>query len=382
MTSVLHVALNPVTGPWSVMRDLAQAQAKSGLYGAVGLGVIHSRKWPANYAAEVQGLGLPVFEVDTLESFGTAQFVWQRFKTPPIGAWVQDFAKRSHSRQVIVHFHNAWMSGVFLPLQSPANCEIHSTATFHGMNAQVDGQPIRRALHRWMAGRLPRYRACLTSVDQANLALAQSVLGLAANLFTVIPNGVPDIAGLRCAAWTGEGEFRVGHVGSITERKGWRIAADAVLELRAAGRNIRLLIAGSGPEAPAARELARAHPAAVEFLGHVTNPRQNLLPQLHALAVMSAHEGLPMSLIEAMSLGLPVVATAVGGIPEAIASGRTGFLVTRNAAALAGVLRQLQDAPENWKRVSAVTREEFENRFEIQRIVAQYHSVYQTAVAS
>jgi hypothetical protein len=35
MTSVLHVALNPVTGLWSVMRDLAVAQAKSGLYGAV-----------------------------------------------------------------------------------------------------------------------------------------------------------------------------------------------------------------------------------------------------------------------------------------------------------------------------------------------------------
>ena len=42
--AVLHVALNPVPGPWSVMRDLAVAQAKSDLYGAVGLGMIHSRK--------------------------------------------------------------------------------------------------------------------------------------------------------------------------------------------------------------------------------------------------------------------------------------------------------------------------------------------------
>jgi len=377
--AVLHVALNPVTGPWSVMRDLALAQAKSGLYGAVGLGVIHSRKWPANYDAELQSLGLPFFKAGTLESFGTAQFVWQRFQKPPIGAWAEELAKQSGCGRMIVHFHNAWMSGVFLPLHPPPTCPVRCVATFHGVNAQLDGRPLRRWLHRWMAARLPRYGARLTSVDKSNLPLAEKVLGLNPTLFTAIPNGVVDDPESKGAVWNGKGEFSVGQIGSITERKGWRLAADTVLQLRAEGFNIRLIIAGAGPEEEQANLLAKASGGSIEFLGHVHQPRRNLLPKLHALSVMSRHEGLPMTIIEAMSAGVPVVATAVGGIPEAVADGQTGYLIPRSMEELAKKLRHLYESPELWRTMSHRTRERFERQFEISHIVKQYDAVYSQA---
>lgn len=421
--AILHVALNPVTGPWSVLRDLAVAQAKSGLYASVGIGVIHSRKWPASYAAELRGLGLPFFKASTLESFGTAQFVWQRLQKPPIGAWAQQLARQSRCERVIVHFHNAWMSGVFMPLHPKPACLVRCVATFHGVNAQLDGQPLRHRLHRWMAARLPRYGARLTSVDASNLPLAKKILGLNPASFTVIANGVADDPESRCAPWTGAvvpspspsiqhpassiqtppprlpapvsslkvahsplptplcqlptpDVFTVGHIGSIMERKGWRIAAEAVLKLRAEGLKIRLLIAGAGPEEEAARQLAAASGGAVEFLGHVSQPRRNLLPKLHALSVMSRHEGLPMTIIEAMAAGVPVVATAVGGIPEAVMDGRTGFLIPRSAESLAESLRCLYQSTGLWRSMSTGTRERFERQFEISHIVKQYDAVY------
>jgi glycosyltransferase involved in cell wall biosynthesis len=364
------------------MRDLAVAQAKSGLYGAVGFGIIHSRKWPARYDAELHSLGLPFFKADTLESFGTAQFVWQCFQKPPIGAWAQELAKQGGSERLVVHFHNAWMSGVFLPLQPTPDCPVRCVATFHGVNAQLDGRPLRRWLHRWMAARLPRSGARLTSVDNSNLPLAEKVLGLNPGLFVVIHNGAADDPEAKSAVWNGSGEFTVGHLGSITERKGWRLAADAVLRLRSEGLKIRLLIAGAGPDEEPAKLTAKASDGVIEFLGHVHQPRRNFLPRLHALSVMSRHEGLPMTIIEAMAAGLPVVATAVGGIPEAVAHGQTGLLINRAVAELSQALRQLHQSPELWRTLSAASRERFEQQFEISHIVSQYDTVYHRKTAN
>ncbi len=376
MTAVLHIALNPVTGPWSVMRDLALAQAASGRYRAVGLGVITSKDWPHQYDEELTQTRLPAYRATTIKAFGTAQFLWQRFQHPPIENWVGDLMLKSGAKNTVVHFHNAWMSGVFLPLQELSSGQISTVATFHGVNAMLEGKPIRRFLHRWMAARLIRSGTRLTSVDRGNLVLAENILGLRPDLFTVIPNGVADDPAARAMAWNGEGEFRVGHVGSMTERKGWRIGAEAVLQLAAEGRRVRYIIAGSGPEASQAEALAKEHPNFIEYLGHVPQPRRILLPKLHVLSVMSAHEGLPMTVIEGMAAGVPVVGTAVGGIPETVADGHTGFLIPRSVEALVKALRRLQQSPELWRTMSAGTRERFEHKFEIGHIIKQYDEVY------
>lgn len=379
MTSVLHIALEPVTGPWSVMRDLALAQAASGKYAKVAIGVIASRDWPASYADELERTGLIGYRSETIKTFGTGQFLWQRIQPPPIDLWIQELLSVPGVDRCVVHFHNAWMSGVFLPLAAVTNGHVRVIATFHGVNARLDRRPLRHMAHRWMAARLPRYHAQLTSVDHANLQLANSMFGLDPNQFSVIPNGVPEVPDLHFNEWMGEGEFRVGHVGSISVRKGWRIAAEAVQLLNSSGRNIRLLIAGTGPDEDAARTFAMTHPQAVEFLGHVPEPRRNLMPRLHALSVMSEHEGLPMTIIEAMSGGLPVVATAVGGIPEAIKNGCNGTLIPRNVAPLAAALDTWYQSPATWASISNAASAVFQQRFEIRHIVDQYDTVYHHA---
>ena len=375
-TAVLHVALNPITGPWSVMRDLALAQAASGLYGSVGLGVIVSRDWPAAYTEELRQLGLPTYRASTLKTFGTAQFLWQRLQRPPLQRWIDDLMERSGAERGVIHFHNAWMSGVFLPLQRATARPVTTVSTTHGVNAMLEGKPLRRFLHRWMAARLDRHASALTSVDRGNLPLAREMFGLEPDRFTVIPNGVADDSAAGAAIWSGTGEFRFGHVGSITGRKGWRIGAEAALRLAGEGKQIRYLIAGEGPEAAEAERLSREHPEVIEYLGHVAQPRRHLFAKLHALTAMSVHEGLPMTIIEAMAVGVPVLATAVGGIPEAVADGRTGFLIPRDVEALADKLRALYASPDLWQTMTGHAREDFLRSFEIARIVDRYDEVY------
>jgi len=374
--AVLHVALNPLTGPWSVMRELAAAQASSGLYAGVGIGVIHDRSWPEAYRAELRDRDGPCFRQGTVKLFGTASFLWQAVRRPGIERWVAGLAEKTGARRIVVHCHNAWMTGAFLPLRPAAGCEAVCVTTFHGVNARLDGKPLRRAAHRWMARRLCRSAARLTSVDAANIELAGSLFNLPAKRFTVVPNGVPATDRAGCPHLRGENTFTVGHVGSLSERKGWRLAAEAVRLAAGRGRPVRLVLAGEGEDRDAARELARQNPDRVEYRGFVRNPRLNLMPELDLLSVLSAHEGLPMTLIEAMSAGVPAAATAVGGIPEAISHGHNGFLIERSPRALAALVTELCEHPQKLAAASRAARKRFAEQFDIRHIVHTYHNLY------
>jgi glycosyltransferase involved in cell wall biosynthesis len=271
------------------------------------------------------------------------------------------------------------MSGVFLPLRLGSGIRVTAVSTFHGVNAMLQEQPIRCLLHRWMAKRLIQYGASLTSVDSYNLELAERLFGLAPAQFVVVPNGVRPSA-TDAPDWRGEGDFLVGHLGTINERKGWRIAAEAVREVAKTGRRVRLLIAGTGPQEGEVRRIAQESNGMVEYLGQVSKPSAEFLPRLHALAVMSAHEGMPMSIIESLATAVPILATAVGGIPEALGDGRAGRLLPRDANTLAASLINLYDSPEAHARLKVGAKTLYRQRFDIANIVEQYDSVYRRKI--
>jgi glycosyltransferase involved in cell wall biosynthesis len=374
---VLHVALNPITGVWSVMRDLALAQSASRRYAGVGIGVVSSTAWPQCYADELAEMELDVYRSKTLQLSGTAQFLWQRLQSPPVESWVEDLMKKSEASQAIIHFHNAWMSGVFLPVRKVAHGTVSVVATMHGMFANFDRKPCRHWLHRWMASRLTRYGARLTSVDRAGTPHAQRLLGIPTELFTVIHNGVAEDQTLHATKWGGQGIFQFGFLGNLEERKGWQIGAQAALELTTRGKRVRYTIAGGGPEVQQALEWQRKHPDIVEYLGHVSQPRRNFLPKLHALSLMSSSEGLPMSIIEALSIGLPVITTRVGGIPEALSDPANALLISRDSQSLVNAILSLYDRPNEHARVGAEGHRHFLRTFELGRIFHEYQNLYQ-----
>jgi glycosyltransferase involved in cell wall biosynthesis len=142
----------------------------------------------------------------------------------------------------------------------------------------------------------------------------------------------------------------------------------------------RAAIVGDGPERAALE--AAAATAQVELLGE----RGDVPEQLAASDVFvlsSRSEGMPMSILEAMAAGLPVVASAVGGIPEIVRDGETGLLVPPgDADALAAALGRLLDDDGLRRRLGAAGRERALDEFDVVRFGDAHVDAYRRALAA
>jgi glycosyltransferase involved in cell wall biosynthesis len=167
---------------------------------------------------------------------------------------------------------------------------------------------------------------------------------------------------------------------------GWILEAKGVRELLAAARGIpeaRFTLVG--PEEPSftatiADDL-RALGDRVRVLP--VQPREEifrLYREADIFALPTWREGFPNVVIEAMASGLPVVATPVGAIPEALEDGRSGLLVpVRDAVALETALRGLVESPARRAELGARARERVEAVFGFERVVARLDAIYQQA---
>ena len=155
-------------------------------------------------------------------------------------------------------------------------------------------------------------------------------------------------------------------LGRLEENKGIYDLLDAVAGVRAAVPDVRLVCAGEGDRAGVARYAERLGIAeAVKFTGRVgPSGKRALLEHAAVFALPSYEEGLPVSLVEAMSAGVPVVATPVGGIPEVVVDGASGYLVgAGDKRSLERMLRRLLTERALAARLGAAARESARLRF-------------------
>lgn len=142
--------------------------------------------------------------------------------------------------------------------------------------------------------------------------------------------------------------------------------------------SFRVRIAGDGACLGELRLLAEqlrvsAH---VDFLGEVQDVAA-LLSDASLSVLPSLTEGISLTILEAMSLGLPVVATRTGGTPEVVIDGVTGLLVPpRDPTALAGGLLRIWRDRELGARMGEAGRRRVESHFDVRRMVAEYESLY------
>ena len=146
--------------------------------------------------------------------------------------------------------------------------------------------------------------------------------------------------------------------------------------------SVRVRIVGDGPERAALEaEVARLGlERTVELLG-MRGDVGELLAAADVFVLASDSEGLPMSVLEAMAAGLPVVASAVGGVPELVREGETGMLVPpRDSAALAGAIRRLVEDPALRDRLGAAGRQRVEREFSLARFQREHLELYRDYV--
>jgi glycosyltransferase involved in cell wall biosynthesis len=190
----------------------------------------------------------------------------------------------------------------------------------------------------------------------------------------LVYEGVPDrppAPGGREALGVPKGAPVVGNVAALTGHKDHATLVEAMALLRPRFPEARLVIAGEGELRAALEALARARGIAdrVVFAGF-REDLDRLLPAFSVFCLSSRLEGLGTSLLDAMAFALPVVATAAGGIPEAVEDGVTGRVAPpRDPSALAGALADVLGDEERRKAFGAAGRRRYLERFTADRMV-------------
>jgi glycosyltransferase involved in cell wall biosynthesis len=181
------------------------------------------------------------------------------------------------------------------------------------------------------------------------------------------------------------GPVRVLNVARLTERKGHHLLLEASARVRAEGVDLRVTIVGDGPErdnlARHARELGID--SAVELAGAVGQDRiRSFYDAADLFCVPSFAEGVPVVLMEAMAMELPVVATSVMGIPELVEDGVHGRLVQPGRAdALADALRALAADAEVRAAMGRRGREKVLAEFDVHGSAARLEEIFAAAGA-
>ncbi len=198
----------------------------------------------------------------------------------------------------------------------------------------------------------------------------------------VIPNGVDlqrfrpgDRLAARAALGVSPEAFVVGFLGRFSHEK----APDAFLHLAAAFRDdatVQFVLAGAGPAEAGLRELAKElGPLNVNWPG-VVNSAQ-ILPGIDVLVVPSRLDGRPNAVLEAMACGVPVIASHVGGLPELVEDGTTGFLVPPlDLHALGTAVRSLRENPTLRSTMAVAAREYAERRLDVREAMQSYAALF------
>ena len=168
-------------------------------------------------------------------------------------------------------------------------------------------------------------------------------------------------------------------LGHMQAEKGIYDLLDAIAGVRAMVPDVRLVCAGDGDRIGVARYAERLQIAdAVKFTGWVgPSGKRALLEHAAVFALPSYEAALPVSLAEAMSAGVPVVAAPVGGIPEVVADGASGFLVAPgDKVGLERALRRVLVDKNLAARMAAAARETARHRFAPERAIAPLEDLY------
>ena len=238
---------------------------------------------------------------------------------------------------------------------------------------------------RWLYGRMD---AVIAISRAARTALAAR--GIDAERVAIVPSGVAvetfrdlDRAAARASLGIAAAAQVVAIVASLHERKGHAVLLDALARLAAEGLEPLCLAAGTGPEGDALQDRAQrlGVSARVRWLGQVADVRA-VLAAADAVVMPSLAEGLGVAAIEAMAAGRPVIASAVGGLPELVSDGVQGLLVPPgDAAALATALARCIGDASLRERLGVAGRERAQ-AFSTVAMARGTASVYERALAA
>lgn len=169
-------------------------------------------------------------------------------------------------------------------------------------------------------------------------------------------------------------------LGAVGVRKGVFDLLTAFAAALESDRTLRLLIGGNGEIEEARRRAEQLGVQdRVEFLGWVdSDARAKLLDEAAIYVLPSYNEGLPMSVLEAMSAGLATITTRVGGLPELIENGKTGVLIEPgDVSALTAAIHSLVQNPGKRRQIGDAARKRIESSYSRDIVLKKLETIYE-----
>jgi glycosyltransferase involved in cell wall biosynthesis len=322
------------------------------------------------FAAALAERGLPVDRVAEVDS----RWDWKGM----LGTW----RRLRRARPLLLHLHHVWPAADrYLPSLARAAGIEHLVVTEHIVGASHSA--AQRSLKRAELAQADAVTAVCGAVAESLVA----DYAVQRDRVRVVPNGadLPDEEreeplARQIRAGFGAGPDRPLWVcpARLEEQKGHRVLLDALAILRRRNRDFVVALAGEGSLRPElerrAVELSLAN--RVHFVGQIEEVGP-LLAAADACVLPSLWEGLPLGLLEAMARGCPVVASAVGGVPEAVEDGIEGRLVPAGEPeALASALDELANDPALAETLGGNAARRVRQSFTWERVVEAFEAVY------
>lgn len=278
----------------------------------------------------------------------------------------------------VIHAHLFWPS--FLTQMLFAFSDMPLLTTYH--NTVLGGGKFKH-LAWWLSVRIakPRCVACSQAVQQA---IVSSGL-VPQRLCVTVPNGVDtEIFNPQRIALPMDNPFdhvkalRVLQVGSLTAKKGYEYTIEALRILKQQGVSALVCCAGVGNlrERLEQRAEQAGVSESIRFLGHRSDVI-NLLKAADLFIMPSMHEGLSIAMLEAMSMGLAVIVSDVGGAAEVIEDGQNGLLIKpRDPEALARKIMELAGDEPTRHKMGQSARERVLAKFSLRRQALALENLY------
>ncbi|MEM7195509.1 MAG: glycosyltransferase family 4 protein [Pseudomonadota bacterium] len=278
----------------------------------------------------------------------------------------------------IVHLHSS-KAGVLGRLAATSTGK-QSIFTAHGW-AFTEGAGWKQRsyglLIEWLLGLLP---STIISVSDYDYHLASYFRVGRNHRRWVIKNGIGEFSGQQ-PDWDQDRDkpVHILNIGRMSRAKNQLLLIEAFAKMRS---KVNLEIIGEGHLEPMIQSRANSLGVADRIL--FSGPVENIVPSFEKcqiFALSSDYEGLPLSVLEAMSAGKPVVATDVGGVKEAVVHGESGLLSERgNADAFASHLDMLVEDVVGRQRMGEAGRRRYLQLFKLERMVKEVDKVYETVL--
>ncbi len=246
-----------------------------------------------------------------------------------------------------------------------------------GVSGDVPVPAFKNLLRRMLKGRIHMTAAISAAVAEDIINNRLVML----DHITIIHNGVDAEHFCPSVNWTPRPI--VGAAGRLVRRKGFDMLLRAIEQIAKRRPDVRLILAGDGPDRPRLEKLALELGLAdkVEFKGELAD-MPAFLQGLGVFAFPAFKDGFGLTLVEAMSCGIPSVAFQSGGVAEIIRSGENGLLVPwGDVDALAGAIERVLADDEFARCLSSRARRSVMDRFSLRGMTRAYGSVYREVIA-